>query len=201
MKNNTILLFFAGVGVGYGACYLVMKARFEKVLDERVDAINQAFDKEMKELGLEVVPVESPDKKPSTDTKIFRSEIKKHNYDSFYEAREKVEEEVEEKDENDGGPKEGGFVEPYIITAQQFATDGILDKVTLTYYINADLVCEEEEAVDDPEAVIGTEFTDHFHDDEEGVVYVRNEKLGTDYEVILDDSDGEFIRARFGFTT
>ena len=83
----------------------------------------------------------------------------------------------------------------------QFATDGILEKVTLTYYINADLVCEEDELVDDPNSIIGYDFMNHFHDDEEGVVYVRNEKLGTDYEVILDDSDGEFIRARFGFDT
>ena len=201
MKNNTVLLCAGAFSLGYAACYFVMKARFEKVLDERVDAINQAFDKEMIELGLEVVPVESPDKKPSTDTKIFRSEIKKHNYDSFYKDREKVEKVEEDKEEVSESPEEGGFVEPYIITAQQFATDGILDKVPLTYYINADLVCEEEEAIDDPDSVIGTEFVDHFHDDEEGVVYVRNEKLGTDYEVILDDSDGEFIKARFGFTT
>lgn len=191
MNYRTFAIFFGGFGLGVGSCYLVMRSRFEKMLDAKVDAINQAFDKEMRELGLEVSePVEDGNSGTirTMDTKIFRSEIKKHDYDKYYKAEEE-------------SPKEGGSVDPYIISAQQFATDGLQDKITLTYYINAGLVCEEEQALEDPDNVIGTEFTEHFHDDEEGVVYVRNERLGADYEVLLDDSDGEFIRARFGFDT
>ena len=197
MKNNTILLFFAGVGVGYGLCYLVLKKRFEERLDAQTEAMNQAFDRELRERGFEITAEPLNERASTPDAKIFRSEIKKHNYDSFFKATE----EGKEAPEASESPKEGGIVEPYIISAQQFATDGILEKVTLTYYINADLVCEEDELVDDPNSIIGYDFMNHFHDDEEGVVYVRNEKLGTDYEVILDDSDGEFIRARFGFDT
>lgn len=194
MKINTILLCVGSFGLGFGACYLALRERFDRQLDEQIEAINRAFDQEMSELGLEVT-----NDKPAqnTDTKIFKTEIKKHNYESFFKGENAKMEEIEEAE----SPKEGGFVEPYVITAQQFATDRSLDKVTLTYYENAGITCEEEEVLDDVEATIGSDFINHFHDDEEGVVYVRNEKLGVDYEVILDDSDGEFIRARFGFET
>ena len=194
MKPNTILLCVGAFGLGFGTCYLALRERFDRRLDAQIDAINQAFDREMGELGLEKT-TDTPVK--STDSKIFRSEIKKHNYDSYFtpKSEEKVPSEATES------PKEGGIVEPYIINASQFATDRTLDKISLTYYINADLVCEEEEVIEDIDAVLGTDFMNHFHDDEEGVVYVRNERLGADYEVILDDSDGEFIKARFGFET
>lgn len=198
MKTKSILLFVGAFGLGFGTCYLALRARFDRLVDEQIDAINQAFDREMGELGFEVSK-EAPAK--TTDNKIFKTEIKKHNYDQFFTPKSNESEGDAEAGLEEESPKEGGFVGPYIIDAAQFASDRSLDKITLTYYVNADLVCEEEEEIDDVEAAIGTDFKNHFHDDEEGVVYVRNEKLGVDYEVILDDSDGEFIRARFGYET
>lgn len=197
MTYKTFGIFFAGVAVGAAGCYFALRVKFEKQLNEQVDVINQAFDREMEKLGLEITKEKKEAEDPVNGGKIFRTEIKKHGYETHFKTIKEDSPKMEEME----SPKEGGSVEPYIISAEQFATDGILDKVTLTYYINADLVCEEEEILDNFQNIIGTDFVNHFHDDEEGVVYVRNERLGTDYEVILDDSDGEFIRARFGFAT
>jgi hypothetical protein len=77
---------------------------------------------------------------------------------------------------------------PYVISLEQFNEEmDYHDKLTLTYYQADDtLVDEDEEIISDVEKLIGSYALSNFGVDSEDpeVVYVRNEKLAVDYEVV-----------------
>lgn len=77
---------------------------------------------------------------------------------------------------------------PYIINVGEYYNQNLhYDKSVFTYYTLDDtLLDENDEIVDDREALIGHAAIDRFHDDndEPDIVYVRNDKISTDYEIM-----------------
>lgn len=84
---------------------------------------------------------------------------------------------------------------PYIISAQEFISndttdEGIQpDKITLTYFVEDDtLVDDQEVEIPDSDAVVGNINLGRFgyRSDDVNIVYVRNESIGADFEIIRD---------------
>lgn len=85
--------------------------------------------------------------------------------------------------------------DPYIITDQEF-TDEFphFDKTTLYYYAYDDVLTDEDESlIDDIDAIIGDETLNIFADmsPAQNSIWVRNECLGSDFEVIRLNSSYE----------
>jgi hypothetical protein len=85
---------------------------------------------------------------------------------------------------------------PYIITAEEYA-EGDSNGETLTFYRDdAVLADENEEPVDDINGMIGDQALQSFGlgSGDSRVVYVRNERIGVDYEILLHDGNyGEVV--------
>jgi hypothetical protein len=81
--------------------------------------------------------------------------------------------------------------EPYLIAPEEFATRDDYDIVTLTYYADEVLTDEFDEVIYDIDGTVGEESLKHFGDypDDPDTVYVRNEELMTDYEILLDERE------------
>lgn len=58
---------------------------------------------------------------------------------------------------------------------------------SLTYYADGVLVSEYGEVIDDPSEYVVPDFADHFGEYEDDSVFVRNEYLETDFEILKDD--------------
>lgn len=75
-----------------------------------------------------------------------------------------------------------------VISLEEYAQpDPGIDRVTLYYYEDDDTVCgEDEQVVGAPEELIGDVALDMFGEksDDADVVYVRNNRIATDFEVI-----------------
>lgn len=83
--------------------------------------------------------------------------------------------------------------EPYVIDMEDFSEDhNEFDKLTIYYYEeDGVLVDDNEELITDISSVIGDQALPCFDDPErydKNVVYVRNERLSIDYEIIKVDS-------------
>lgn len=79
--------------------------------------------------------------------------------------------------------------EPYVISPLKFAEeDEDYDVVSLTYHADGFLVDDMGVLIDDVESIVGTEFPEHFgeYTEDPDTVYVRNERLMTDYEIQRD---------------
>lgn len=76
---------------------------------------------------------------------------------------------------------------PKIIKASEYGEDPKLDCKQLIYYTDDEtLATEEDEIVDDISGLIGDALTKYgfINNDGEDSIYVRNERRGTDYEII-----------------
>lgn len=88
---------------------------------------------------------------------------------------------------------------PYIIDDQSYSDDfGHHDKLSLYYYKDDDVLCEEnEDVIDDIEGTIGNDALGIL--DKNIMVWVRNERLGADYEIIgLKQSYAEAVHGILG---
>ena len=90
---------------------------------------------------------------------------------------------IEEDHPRDDLPPED---KPYVITQREYVEEMDFSKETVVYYEKDDILTDmfdREVVIDD---TIGRDVLNHFNEDEEDTAYARNDKLGIDYEVILE---------------
>lgn len=79
-------------------------------------------------------------------------------------------------------------MKPYVISPDEFGEmeDEDYDKVSVTYYADGVLADEYDEVVENVDEIVGEESLTHFGEYEDDSVFVRNDKLKCDYEILLD---------------
>ena len=80
---------------------------------------------------------------------------------------------------------------PEIITFDDYTHDRRFEKRIITYLDQEDMFLDgiTNEPIEDAEQLVGSECIDlHFSEDGESV-YVRNESIGTDFEVVINVTD------------
>ena len=75
---------------------------------------------------------------------------------------------------------------PYVISPEEFGEFEEYEKISLTYYADKVLADENDEEVDDVDEIVGEESLNHFGEYEDDSVFVRNDRLKCDYEILLD---------------
>ena len=119
--------------------------------------------------------VETPEVKPEEVQK-YEDVIAKHNYTSYSNN-------INEK---------GGDVmtdRPYVISPDEFGDYPDYETISLTYYNDKVLTDEYNEIVDDIDDLIGEDSLNHFGEYEDDSVFVRNDALKVDYEILLDSAN------------
>jgi hypothetical protein len=77
---------------------------------------------------------------------------------------------------------------PYIIHSDEFHSgESGLRQTTLTYYAGDDTLCDEADVVIYNASEVAGELKFGYGSKDANVVYVRNEKLGGEYEIVRDE--------------
>lgn len=77
-------------------------------------------------------------------------------------------------------------IKPYVISPEEFGEFEDYERISLSYYADQVLADEDDEKVDDVDNVVGLESLTHFGEFEDDSVFVRNDRLKCDYEILLD---------------
>lgn len=85
--------------------------------------------------------------------------------------------------ENKGGDD---MKKPYVISPDEFGEIDNYEEISMTYYSDGVLADDNDNIVNDVEDIIGTESLTHFGEYEDDSVFVRNDCLKCDYEILLD---------------
>lgn len=166
-----VLYFLAGAGVGAGLAWYITKRHYENYIYDEVDAIRESYEEEKQE---------------ERDKKVYRAKVKNLDYisqDIVPIDEEDCDENGIKKDETEINPFPSEPVDyPYTIGPDAYHDETLFDKQTVTYYTESDvLVTDEDEIIE--HGLIG-DGINQFGEYEEDTVFVRNEKLGMDFEVI-----------------
>lgn len=76
---------------------------------------------------------------------------------------------------------------PHIITPEEFGENEEYDTISLTLYSDGILADDADKPIDDVDEVIDKESLEHFGEYEDDSIFVRNDKLKCDYEVLIDE--------------
>ena len=196
MKTNTkiILSFAGGAATGALICFALLKEKYEedvKNLEEHYDAVVKAKDDDFEENYIRGV-IKEQEKRTYVDyvKKYSPDEIVKDKYHDM-PYPDVIDEDYHEDDGPPEDPPENDlqYEEPFVISREEF-DEGYphFDKITITYYENDDVLADEQdEVIPDIDAVVGYDSLGRFGDmsEDDCVVYVRNGRLGADYEIVL----------------
>lgn len=180
-KGMAFLAFIAGAGIGSVCTWQLLKRKYELIAQEEIDSVKAAYatretGKSLVEgfcNGLKVAEDRTQKDEGDVDFKKYASIIQKEGYTDYSRS-------VEEK-------KGEAFVEkPYVISPEEFGEFEEYEKISLTYYADEVLADENDEEVDDVDEIVGDESLNHFGDYEDDSVFVRNDRLKCDYEILLD---------------
>lgn len=187
MNTNISKLFMFAVGAAIGSfsAWFYTKKHYEKIANDEIRSMREYFRRREKEL-LEDDETEETEDEPNSseeenDKGIYSNIIKESGYVRYGKSSNR--DDSEEKDEKDNADDE-----PYVIRPDLFDTLDDYESMTLTYYADGVLADMFDVPIDDPDTLVGTDFVDCFNADEvDGdVVYVRNERKKTDFEIIED---------------
>lgn len=189
-KITSFMIFIFGAAVGSVVTWQYTKKKYEQIAQEEIDSVKETFsklkevkskDNESEENNNVRTIVERAKDKPSIVE--YAAKLRKQGYtnysntDSLSEDSNVSEEEVDENMIND---------EPYVISPDEFGELDDYDTISLTYYADQVLADENDELVEDIEETVGFESLNTFGQYEDDSVFVRNDRLKCDYEILLD---------------
>lgn len=193
METRTIIFSVAGLGIGFGAGFIFAKKKYEKKCAEEIEYMREMYKKKEEDS-------ESATEKLNNIKNYISEHYASNNAvsdDSIVFTRR--EEDFEQEQAENEAPSEPEIrKEPYPISNTEYfeGKDLGIGKRALIYYAGNDtLVDEETEEVQELDQ-IGEDNLQYFNQYEDLRLFVRNEALGEDYEVIFEEgsynpNDGE----------
>ena len=183
-NSSKVFIFVAGAAIGSVVTLKFLEEKYRRIADEEIESVKETFKKAIeKEVGedknVEETPVKvatvshTPDKPNITD---YAAMTRGMGYDT----------ETDKENVEDDGPR--------VIIPDDFGMNEDYDNVSLLYHVDGYLTNEQNVLVDDIENTVGFECLNTFGEYEDDAVYVRNDKLKTDYEILKVDSNySDFI--------
>ncbi len=178
---TSTLIFAVGAIIGSTVTWKLIKTKYEQIAQEEIDSVKETFsrlheestDKDERAKMAERAKgfIDNKNKKP--DIKEFAAKLKECEYVKYSDSKE------------DKERKTVTVNKPYVISPEEFG-EADYNIVSLNYYADGVLANDFDEVVEDVENTVGEDFEEHFGDYEEDSVFVRNDELGLDYEILRD---------------
>ena len=171
MKVRDLLIFIAGVGVGIGASYNLIKKKHDEILEEEIASVKETYSKYNKESD-EVTEEKEPEPEEIASVK---------------EKYEKLTKEYSELNEDSCTNSE-----IYEISYDDFGEEGY-EEIELTYYIDDETLTDDAdepmEELDIISSIGSIDILDGCKDGE--YIYIRNKEKEIDYSIAISENRRE----------
>lgn len=198
-KIINVIMFAAGAAIGSAVTWKFLKDKYEKIVQEEIKSVKEVFADRFSDSSEEPSSEKSDDEMEEDPL----SDYRKINWDDLEDLDpSELEEEEYQAEEADKAEyeylsniyKEGGADnmpsseprEPYIIEPIEFGELDGYKTFELTYYEDGILEDEDYEIVRNPEEILGPDALGSFGEYEDDSVFVRNERLRADFQILKD---------------
>lgn len=193
------ITFATGAVIGATAAWITAKKIYEKIADEEIEEMREYFwDKldELDDMCATYADEEEPNKEELDEMARQHAEaiIEKAGYGDVVKTSGPISAAQvvpDEEEDNHMDDRE----RPYVITPEEFDEIDEYNTISLTYFADEVLTDDQMNIIDDIDEIIGLDSLSHFGEYEDDSVFVRNDKLKTDYEILLDTKTYEEIMA------
>lgn len=161
-KATGLFIFAMGAIIGSVVTWQYTKRLYEQRAQEEIDSVAETISSVSEE---ETARVNIFEEKP--DISQYVKMVKEANYISTDES---------------STAKNG----PYVISPDEFGELDEYEQISLTYYADQVLADDNEKMIKDVDYVVGVESLTHFGEYEDDSVFVRNDRLKCDFEILMD---------------
>ena len=178
-KTINFMIFSLGVAVGSVVTWQYVEKKYEKITQDEIDSVKEVFSKREAESteNTEVrIKADNAKEKPSVIE--YTARLREQGYTKYYDMVDEEPEEVKEESMS--------VDKPYIIAPEEFGDLDDYETISLTYYADQILADDNDVIMDDVEDVVGFDSFNSFGEYEDDSVFVRNDRLKCDYEILLD---------------
>ena len=191
-KFTNVLVFAVGAAIGSAVTWKVLKTKYDRIVQEELDSIRETF--------CEQQPSEQEQTEDSTDDESDTwpdGSVKQISWEELEDLDEEDDDFTEEDlDEylhltsnytDEKGGAESMAKAPYVISPYDFGELDGYNQIELTYYEGDDTLEDEEyNIITDREELLGPKALLTFGEYEDDAVFVRNERLCTDFQILKD---------------
>lgn len=182
-KGTGFIIFALGAAVGSVGTWYYVKKKYEQYANEEIASVKSRYANAYEK------PVEKTEEIEASQEVANKAKEKP----SVVEYARKLSEEgyfdYSEVSSSDQEKTVPNSTAPYVISPDEFREYDDYDVISLTYYSDHILTDENDEIVEDVENTVGFESLTHFGEYEDDSVFVRNERLKVDYEILLDQRE------------
>lgn len=172
LKN--LIIFSLGAAAGVAVSWKILTDKYERIAQEEIDSVKDYYSKRNDVAESEPVSEEVEVANDAAKAEKYNDILTDEGYTNYSDT---------EKGGNEMAIKK---IEPYIIVPEDFGELDNYDVISLTYYADGVLTDDYDEIVENPDDVVGPDFAEHFGEYEDDSVFVRNDRLKADYEILYD---------------
>ncbi len=166
-KLSGLFIFIAGAAAGSLVTWRYTKKIYEQRAQEEIDSVKEAY-------------IKKPSNKKAKNPAEEKPENKDNSSDSYHDILRKEQYVTSDKSPT---PENKPY---YVISPEEFGEIEEYEQISLTYYADQILADENDDVIKDIDAVIGAESLTHFGEYEDDSVFVRNDRLKCDFEILMD---------------
>lgn len=170
MNLNSLIVFAAGAAVGSVVTWKLVKTKYEQIAQEEIDSVKEVFSRKNEQTEEVCENTENE----GDDFVNYKRVIK----DTGYARVSNEKQEEGDEDMSDA---------PYVISPEEFDELDDYDVESLTLYADGVLTDDFNNVIEDVDSLVGSESLDHFGEFEDDSVFVRNDRLKCDYEILADE--------------
>lgn len=190
-KFINVLMFTAGAAIGSVVTWKFVKNKYDRIVQEEVESVKETY------YEMLAIRQNGDDDADVEEVKDEINEEKQHeavtriNWSDYEDLEDEEDSEEYANLVSNYTNKEGGAVsmgtEPYVISPYDFGELDDYSEIELTYYEGDDTLEDDEgRIVSDREELIGPTALFTFGEYEDDAVFVRNERLRTDFQILKD---------------
>lgn len=178
---KNVMIFIAGAAIGAVVAVQVVKDKYVQLAEEEIESVKEMYKNKYEKK--EEVTVAEPAVEHSVQEEEKTNEYEQVIEDSGYVNYTKFMSEENKKEELVDDP----YDTPFIIDYEEYGENANYDTMTLTYFADGVLVDDCDDIIDDLD-IVGEENLKIFEEfDGATAIYVRNNIMMTDYEILKDD--------------
>lgn len=176
LKN--LFIFSLGAAAGAFVAWRIVKTKYEQIAQEEIDSVREMYrsrlqdEEEPEQAEDEVTPTNKGDFSEMPDVKDYLKILQQTQYTEDINYQKVEEEQMS--------------MRPYVISPEDFGEHDDYETISLTYYADGTLTDSTDEPIEDVEYIVGEDSLTHFGEYEDDSVFVRNDRLRTDYEILAD---------------
>ena len=180
-KTKNFMMFVLGVAVGSVVTWRYVEKKYEQIAQDEIDSVKEVFSKRETDVTEddEVIREKASNAKEKPNIVEYAAKLREQGYTNYSDVEPETKKEEANEESMD-------IDTPYVIQPEEVGEFDDYEIIGLTYYADQVLTDEDDKLVEDIEDTIGFDSLSRFGEYEDDSVFVRNDRLKCDYEILLD---------------